>query len=198
MGKKLAIDIVLLFSEETNRILCDLSDKLITPLGEKPYILDNTNYIPHISLLMGTAYIEDIEKIEEKVKKVFQKYFPLKITFISKIDSKFPGLMTKKTKELVDLQKEIADIITLDYDATRDMFVDPEISDKGIEWVNKYKENNLSNGKFNIHATIGYGDASNVDIEFPFEVTINTSAICHLGYGCSCRKILFKNTKANN
>ncbi len=192
MENKIAIDIVLLLSNETNDIICDFSKKIVTPKDLKPYVLDNINYIPHISLLMGVVTSDKLNLVKEKIKPILNKYLPLEITFDGLIKNKFPGLEIKKTKELVNLQKDIAEAIHLDYDATRDMFFDADISDQGIEWINKFRENNINDGKYNIHITLGLGDIGSLDFNLPIKTTINTAAVCHIGYGCSCRKILAK------
>ena len=72
------------------------------------------------------------------------------------------------------------------------MFFDTDISDQGVDWVNKFKENNISEGKYNIHTTLGLGDTGFLNFNLPIKTIVNTIAICHLGYGCSYRKILTK------
>ena len=190
MNKKIAISIVLLLPDEFNQMICSLSSKIIPPKGLKPYVLDNKKYLPHITLLMGTITEDKIRLIKKKIEIISKKYLPIKINLINLKNNSFPSLDIQQTQELVDFQNEIAREIILDYDATKEMFVDSDISDLGVEWINKFKENNLSAGKFNIHLTLGSGDASYLEINLPIEVNINTIAISQIGYGCSCRKVL--------
>jgi hypothetical protein len=190
-NKKIAIDIVLLLPDGLSKVVCDLSSKIIPVEGLKPYVLDNINYFPHISLLMGTAFEGDIEMIKEKIKPIIKKYFPLEITFshieISK--NNFPYLAIEKSEKLTNLQKEISEIVELDYDATKEMCADPDISDFGISFINNFM-NNFNEGKSKLHVTLGLGDAGLLSIDFPLQTVLDTMAIGQIGYGCSCRKIL--------
>lgn len=189
---KVAIDIVLLLPDKMNRVACRLSERMISPEDMRPYKLGKNDYMPHVSLLMGTTSVENIESIKNKIETIVRKYLPLKITFTQIKQGNFPYLVIEKTEELVALQNEIARDVQLDYDADKTMFFDSDISDKGVGYVNKFKENNLIEGKFNLHLTLGLGDPSPLDVDFPIETTVNTIAISHIGYGCSCRKVFEK------
>ena len=195
-NKKIAIDIVLLLSDEMNKMACELSAKIIPSKDFKEYVLDNLNYFPHISLLMGTAKENEITSIRENILPILKKYLPLTVTF-TKVElsaNRFPYLVIKKTKKLASLQSEITKIIKVDYDATKKMCADSDISDQGIDFINNFRENNLGQGKFKLHLTLGFGDASFLNINFPIKTIVDTIAIGHIGYGCSFRKLLTKIT----
>jgi len=189
---KIAIDIVLLLPDDTNKLARDLSSKIISPENMRPYKLGENDYLPHISLLMGTTFANNIESIKNKIEPILKKYLPIKITFTGIKQGTFSYLEIEKTETLVALQNEIAENIQLDYDANKTMFLDPDISDQGVDWINKFRENNLGEAKFNLHVTLGLGDASSLNSNFPIKTIVNTLAICHIGYGCSCRKVFNK------
>ncbi|MFA4975786.1 MAG: hypothetical protein WC839_03495 [Candidatus Paceibacterota bacterium] len=189
---KIAIDIVLLLPDEMNKLARDLSSKIISPENMRQYKLGENDYLPHISLLMGTIFVNNIESIKNEIEPIVKKYLPIKITFTDIKQGTFSYLAIEKTEALVALQNEIAENIQLDYDANKAMFLDPDISDQGVDWINKFKENNLGEGKFNLHVTLGLGDASSLNPNLPIETMVNTIAICHIGYGCSCRKVFEK------
>lgn len=193
MENKIAIDIVLLLPDDINKVICDLSSKIIPAQDVKLYVLDNVNYFPHVSLLMGTALESEIESIKEKLELIVKKYLPLEITFtnIDTSHQEFPGLVVEKTQELINLRSEIADVIHLDNDATKEMFFDSDISDSAVDFVNNYREKKLDDkDKFELHTTLGFGDAKLLDISLPLKTTVNILAICYLGYCLSCRKVL--------
>lgn len=195
MENKIAIDIVLLLPDDMNKVICDLSSKIIPPKNAKPYVLDNVNYFPHVSLLMGTALESEIESIKEKLEPIFKKYIPFEINFtnIDTSHQEFPGLVIEKTQELINLRSEIADVIHLDNCATKEMFFDFDISDSAVDFVNNYREKKLDDkDKFELHTTLGFGDVNLLDINLPLKTTVNTLAIYHLGYCLSCRKVLAK------
>ncbi len=186
---KIAIDIVLLFPDEINKLLYTLNSKIIPEEGMEHYIIDGVACFPHISLLMGITEAENIDFIKEKLFKIAQRYLPLNIRFTHIQNVKFPYLAIKPEDNLINFQKEIAREIKLDYDANKNMFVNSNISDAGVEWVNEYKKNNIE--KYNLHTTIGLGDVSMIrDVEFPIDIELCNLAITQLGVYCSCRKIL--------
>lgn len=189
---KIAIDIVLLMPEEINKLAIDLSSKIIPPENTKPLRLGMDDYLPHVSLLMGTIFTNDIEKLKNKIESIIKKYLPLKIIFTEINNGNLSYLDIEKNKQLNDLRSEIAQVANLDYDADASMIIDSEIEDGFLDWINNFKENNVGEDKFSFHLTIGAGNSILCKADFPTETTINTVAICHLGYKCSCRKVLVK------
>lgn len=191
--EKIALDIVLLPPEDISELARNLSKAVIPPENMRPLRLGKNDYLPHISILMGTTSAENIKSIKNKIEQITKKYLPLKITFthIEEPD-KFPYLAIQKTKELINLQNEIAEVVSLDYDADKTMFVDPDIADAYIDWVNNFRKNCLGEEKFNPHITLGLGDSSKCKVDFPIQTNVDTIAICQLGYGCSCRKVFEK------
>jgi hypothetical protein len=188
-NKKIAIDIIFLLPDKINKLVYDLNSKIIPHEGMKHYVIDGINCFPHVSLSMGTTEEANLTEIKKKILKIAKRYLPMKIVFTGIKNRKFPSLEIKADDKLINFQKEIVKEIELDYDASKEMFVDSEISDLGISWVNEFVKNNIE--KYNLHTTIGLGDISRVkDIRFPIEVEINTLAIAHLGVYDSCRKIL--------
>lgn len=193
MENKIAIDIALLLPDDLNKIICDLSSKIIPRKDLKPYVLDNVNYLPHISLLMGTTRENEVELIKEKIESIIKKYLPLKIIF-SNLDKsgKFPFLAIDNIGELTNLRKEIASLVYLDSDATKEMCFDTDISNGGIDFINNFRKDKVDVKQLEFHVSLGLGNASLLNIDLPIETTINTVAVCHVGYGCSCRKVLAK------
>ncbi|PIP68884.1 hypothetical protein CO033_00920 [Candidatus Nomurabacteria bacterium CG_4_9_14_0_2_um_filter_32_10] len=194
MENKIAIDIALLLPDKMNKIICDLSNKIIPHADLKPYILNNVNYLPHISILVGTIKIGEVGIIKEKIEQIIKKYLPLKITFKNLItkNTKFPLLDIGNIEELINLRKEIVSLVSLDSDATKEMCFDVDISNGGVDFINNFKRDKFIEESFEFHTTLGLGDASFLNVELPIETVVNTIAICHLGYGCSCRKVLAK------
>lgn len=189
MNQKVAIDIVLLLPQQVEQLVCDLSRKIIAPENTKALVLDGKNYIPHISLLMGTAELNDIEKHYAALQSIVQKYLPMNIVISALEKNNFVSLKIEKTKQLSDLQNEITETIPLDYDATPEMFTNAEGGKEQVDWVNNYITNS-GGDNFDPHVTIGIGDGSACNTELPIEAKISSLAICRLGYGCSCRSII--------
>lgn len=198
-NRKIAIDIVFLLPNEIGKAVCDLSKKISLPKNQEPYVLDNIKYIPHASILMGIVEENKIGLIKEKLEPIIKKYLPLELDFTGVENIKwgeviFPYLTIRNKRELKSLQEEIWQTVHLDYDSTRDAFFDANISDSGIDYVGNFKKNKIDKNDFDLHVTLGAGNRELVGVDFPPKAKINTVAICHLGYGCSCRKILSKIT----
>jgi hypothetical protein len=187
--EKIAIDIVLLLPQHVEQLVCDLSRKIIAPQNTRALVLDGKDYIPHISLLMGTIESADIEKYYESLETIVKKYLPMNIVISSLENNNFPSLKIEKSNELSNLQKEIMQTITLDHDATPEMFVNAEGGKEQVDWVNNFITNS-SGDNFDPHVTLGIGDASAVKTDFPLKTATTRAAVCRLGYACSCRKII--------
>lgn len=78
-------------------------------------------------------------------------------------------------------------------DVAEKMFFDPPIRPGSIEWVRNYRDKH-SHGAYHPHITISVGGVPNVNLDFPISFVATRLALCHLGNGNTCRKILAKFT----
>ncbi|MCR4311593.1 MAG: hypothetical protein NUV54_03460 [Candidatus Taylorbacteria bacterium] len=75
-------------------------------------------------------------------------------------------------------------------DVTEDMFFNPPIRPGSVEWVRDYLKKHTNVNGFHPHITISVGGEPNVGLQFPISFTASRLALCHLGNGNTCRKIL--------
>ncbi len=194
--KKLAIDVVLLPSEQMMNEAIFINQKILQEEDRK-IILNKENCFPHISLLMGcidVAHLQEVSSILDKIASLFTS-FHLQIE-----ESQTDNMPDEKPVTVLNIredhwlqslhQKTIERLLPfLTFDATPDMLDDnpEEIKDMTLHVINNFLENS-SFDKFSPHITVGLGPYPAITYQSFF--TASTLALCQLGNHCTCRKIL--------
>lgn len=193
---KIAIDVAILPPEE-------IMDKVIAinkqeaRKGNARGTLAKDDFYPHISLAMGTINEKDLEEIKKIVDNICKEFNPLSVEFselyyaTKKDGSKSYALKVKNTSDLQKIhEKLMRELLShLSYDATEENLFKKEgenINPPGH--LNKYKENSFE--KFDPHLTLRCKEVEFTDL--PIKFLGSFIAICHVGTGTTCRRILFQ------
>ena len=195
---KIAIDVVLLPSEEVMDICIEVSKKF------KPRSrLNKINCLPHISLAMGVIeekQLGEIGRILDSVSKQFssQKLEITKVDCSIKPDGrKSYGFKVKKSKKLKELHKKVMDgIVPLcDYKyVTIEMFnQDDPVEEISTYWVKNYGKKYGNPTLFKPHISLSCKEDVVYD-QVPIKFLAKRLALCHLGDHCTCRRILWETT----
>ncbi len=192
---KIAVDVVLLPSEEVTNQAIEANKKLLKQYADR-IVLDKENCLPHISLAMGCMDEQDIPDFEKILQAIVEKYHPgqLNIAGIkigtNALGEKVSAFEIKKTEKLLSLHEEVMRRMMpyFSYDVTAEMVLSPpKACESTLLWIKNYPEKSAF-GNFFPHITIGYGQVD--DLSFPAEFTASKLALCHLGNHCTCRKVL--------
>ena len=192
---KMAVDIVLLPSEQMTNKAIEANSRLLTQFADQ-IILDKENCLPHISLAMGCIDKRDIACIEKILQTIAVKYPTGQLSVIgidtatNSVGEKVSAFELEKTQRLQSLHEEVMRRTApyFSYDVTAEMVLPPPIAGKStLLWIKNYPEKSAFENFFP-HITIGYGQTD--DFSFPAKFTASKLALCHLGNHCTCRKIL--------
>ena len=192
---KMAVDIVLLPSEQMTNKAIEANSRLLTQFADQ-IILDKENCLPHISLAMGCIDKRDIACIEKILQTIADKYPPGQLSVIgidtatNSVGEKVSAFKLEKTQRLQSLHEEVMRRTApyFSYDVTAEMVLSPPTAGKStLLWIKNYPEKSAFENFFP-HITIGYGQTD--DFSFPAKFTASKLALCHLGNHCTCRKIL--------
>ncbi|MGV8162308.1 MAG: hypothetical protein ACP5N2_03185 [Candidatus Nanoarchaeia archaeon] len=202
--KYLAVDVAIIPPEE----ILDLCIEINKSLSDKSatyFELGKKDYLPHITLAMGSIKSEDLLKIKKIIKIISSNHRPLKIV-VSELKSVVKSgavwnsvMVIKKTKELVNLHKEIMDSISKLFmdEASPEMFISPPTVEEGasaLRWVKEFHNTTVYDDYFP-HISLSKGkilEDKMSKIKIPFSFTGSRLIISHLGIHCTCRKILFE------
>jgi hypothetical protein len=192
---KIAVDVVLLPSDEMTDYAIQVNTELVEKFGKK-IVLNKENCLPHISLAMGCIDESDIVHIG-KVLKLIASESPLGELIVSDIRTstnvrgeKISVFEIDKTKELQLLHEKIMKKTSpyFTYDVISEMlYGDEQAAQTSLLWIKNYPEK-ASFTNFFPHITIGYGEIENGP--HPVKFAASRLALCHLGNHCTCRKIL--------
>ena len=191
MNKK-AIDVVLLPS-------ADMIDKAIAinryllQKGEANMVLNKTDCLPHISVLMGCIADKELPQACRLINEIATQYsfFHLQITEVQQ-EAGSTVLNIQNSNLLQGLHLSIVEKLKplLTFDAEAEMLYNPpQVSMNSLKYINNFL-NNASYARYSPHITVGNGVYSHG--EFPIPFTAATLAICHLGSHCTCRQILYE------
>jgi len=193
---KIAIDVVLLPSEELTDKAIELNKKLLETF-EKKIVLRKDSCLPHISLCMGVVDENDLPAVEEILQDIAKRFSSLSLNAVAMPPHTIPtgkkvsGLVLEKTEELQSLHETVMKKLDpyLTHDVTTDLLcAPPEIEEVSLYWIKIYaKEKSFKN--YAPHITIGFGETDEVDL--PISFSASTLALCHLGNYCTCRKVLY-------
>ena len=188
----LAVDLVLLPPQKIMEMAVSRNKDLNVQVGQK-MILNTTDCLPHISLLMGTIEEKDMVKIQGILEELIQDFLPLPMEIRGIKSSTLSGLSVTLSKQLKALHEIAVQKLKpyFSHLATPDTFFE-EVDQKDIEWVNNFTTN-ASGDKYWPHITIGAASQNEV-FDKALQFSCSKMAICHLGKYCTCREVLFSKT----
>jgi len=193
---KIAIDVVLLPSEEMMDRAIKINKELLKGFGNK-IILDKEKSLPHISLCMGAINEEDLPKIQEILENTAKNFSTFDLTAENIIPEmiqngeKISGIIIKDTKQLIKIHETIMKILWnyLSFDIDTSMFYNPsEVEEISLGWVKAFLKYYHDTSLFQPHITVGLGETDKFN--FPVKFTSQTLALCQLGNYCTCRNKL--------
>lgn len=192
---KMAVDIVLLPSEQMTNKAIEANSRLLTQFADQ-ITLDKEKCLPHISLAMGCIDKKHIECIGKIIQTIAVKYPAGRLSVIgidtatNSVGEKVSAFELEKTQRLQSLHEEVMRRTApyFSHDVTAEMLFSPPIAGKStLLWIKNYPEKSAFENFFP-HITLGYGQID--DFSFPAKFTASKLALCHLGHHCTCRKIL--------
>lgn len=193
MSNRLAIDVVLLPTDEVMDIAIDLNKKF-GPVFE----LNKNDCLPHITLFQFIVEKSNFEELKERLLKIASAFEPINLagrtdvhagaflgvnqTSDFKFDNK--GSIRKLHFQIITNLQEL-----VTFDARGEDFFDKNVRQRSLDWVKNFIEN-AAFEKYSPHITLGTKTPVNppVDIEF----NASRLAICHLGDYNTCREVLFE------
>lgn len=192
---RLAVDFVLLPSEQMTEIAIEANKKLLQDNPAK-IVLNKRDCLPHVSLAMGCICEKDMAVIADILGYIAKRSVVGRLKAVDiHVDTNSVGeevsvIRVQKTRRLQSLHETITREFTpyLNYDVSAEMLMMPdEVKESTLFWVKNYLRQS-SFAAFFPHITIGYGRLQNIDL--PLQFTASKLALCHLGNHCTCRKIL--------
>jgi len=206
--RKIAIDIVLLLSEEITD-LCIAINKESFKHGKGRFLMSKEDFVPHISLTLGCIDEEKLPEIIKAIKSISQNQEPLVlnlegIRLYQRDDGKRGTIKINISKELRFLHKKMLDAVSdkLVKCDSADVLIEGNITgisatSKNI--LNNYKESHAYD-KYNPHITLCSYDSDQFskDIDFPIQFTASKIALFQVGDGCTCRKLIYSSNMASS
>jgi len=188
MHDKIAIDIVLLFPENINNMCKELNDNS----NKENYISFKDEYHPHITLGMGSIFIEDLEEFKVKLWKLTKELKAFDLNLISYSKDKDAYLNFEVTQRLRELHENILNLISNYHagDVGIENFFEMKKPSSLIDWVNNFKINS-SYDKYHPHIILGI-DAKEIPLEFPITFRPVSLGLFHLGAHGTCKELLAK------
>lgn len=194
-AKKIAIDVVILPPE-------DIMDKIIN-INERGggwgIMLGKDDFLPHLSLAMGCVEFDQLEAVKDATENIVKNFSPISLEFGKLRFEKdqmglknYSYLVTEDNIEIKRLHEALMDGLRLylHYDCAKESLYykeGEEVSDP--EYINNYLSR-YSHNFFYPHITIRTKEIPKNDI-LPIKFMATTVAICHVGVGTTCRKVLF-------
>lgn len=202
-----AIDVLIDPDEQAIERARTINARLLESLPQG-WALDETHK-PHITTLQRYVRTADLDKVYDAVEKIIAEtdmaslgYQAVKITHA---DWGFPGygptvLLVQVSPEVLAFQAKLEAAIApfVESGGTEEAFVaDPGevISPTIIKWVEAYVPDQIGDGKYLPHLTVGAGkfdDLKIVEAEpfDPFDIHPSGVAVYHLGNNGTARKLL--------
>ena len=181
----LAIDVAILFTEESNFKLLELSDALS---GER-LKLGTEDYFPHLSLFKGVISDKHLNEVKAMIESVALDIEILEVREVLNEGHEFKTVALKFDELfLEDLHyrfKEALEPYMISY-IKREDFIEPETIDtQTLEWVEAYKED----PSYRPHLSLGFGVFKYKVEDYRF-LTPERIALVQMGEYCSARKLL--------
>ncbi|MBN1621891.1 MAG: 2'-5' RNA ligase family protein [Endomicrobiales bacterium] len=191
---KLAVDIVLLPSEEITDKAIELNKILVKEFKSK-ITLNKKDFLPHISLAMGVLAEKDLSDVKEKLAGISREFGRMELEIREVVaneysDKKISVINMNRTSKLQKLHERIMKVASsyFTYDAKMEMLYMPDgLDESALRWINNYPKDSAFES-FEPHITLGYGELNGVEV--PVRFSSSKLALCHLGNNCTCRKIL--------
>jgi hypothetical protein len=194
--ERIAIDIALLLPEKI-KDLCVKLNKEAESQGRAYRPLGNDDFIPHITLSLGIINKKDLQEIQGIISEITNDSNNLNLEInetytYKREDGNRSGFKIIKNPKLQRFHDKIIDKMGKYFhkDATQDMLIEGErtgLSESSKKMLERFIEL-YSRDKYSPHITMNIYDLEYLD--FPIEFTTETVAICQVGDGCTCRKIL--------
>src|SRR5271154_1135243 len=207
MSELTAIDILINPDEETIKRAREVNARMLQSMPEG-WVLDDT-HMPHITTLQRYVRTADLDQVYDAVEAAVAEtdmpaldYKAIKITHA---DWGFPGygptvLMVQVGPSVIQFQAKLLDAVSpfVESGGTADAFVtDPGevISPTIIDWVEAFEPNQIGEGKYFPHITVGvakFDDLKVIEAE-PFDafpVHPASVSVYHLGNNGTARKLL--------
>lgn len=184
-NKKIVIDIAIIPGP-------DILEKCIfvnSQLNNSNYVLFKDGYYPHLTLGMGCVSIDDLDKINYKIKQIISETQKSNINIVKYSEGNYFSFEISKDDFIKNLHKKIMEILEeFSYygEATKEMFYEPDkIRENSglIDWVNNFNKK-YAYEEYNPHISLGEGDRPHVD--FPFGFTIGKIAVFNIGVHGTC------------
>jgi|SRR3989338_11615920 len=181
MSDKIAIDIALLPPDE----VMDEAIKLNRQF-ESRFILNNTDHLPHVTLLQAILKLEYLPEAKARLMKIGANFAPLKLRVfvVNKPSAMFEVARTKQLDNLHNkVMAEFKDIVS--YDVDEKFFYDSHIREKSLDYVRNFLSVTYDN--YYPHITLG---PMRLSVKLNLQFICNRLTICHLGNYNTCRKVL--------
>ena len=193
----ITIDIAILPPEDIMSLCIDINKKAHL-VGNDKGQLNKTDFLPHITLAMGTVKEKDFQKLIQKVELIVSKFSKLNLTlekfyFITdKTGKRCYGfkITGEKLQQLHEtLMDELNHLISNEgkKESTYDQAEIPT-------FANEYDK--YSYKKYFPHITLKCREINEIFEKKSF--ITSRIAICHLGISSTCRKILFETKLKQN
>jgi len=189
---KLAIDVVLLPSDEMSQRAITISQALADSSGNQNIVLNTTDYRPHISLCMGVISAADLNKVIDVLRNIAETTMPFELVAQKQQSFRIPTgedlavIPVEDNPPLLRLHKDILASLKpfTSSDAEPHMFYGSRINPISCTWVNGYRDT-----QFFPHITTGFGTLQPQQT-LPAVFTSTRLALFQLGNYCTCRKKL--------
>lgn len=193
---KIAVDVALLLPKKINKICVDINQKS----GSDHYSdLSKKDNYPHITLAMGVVDEENLEKVNDKLKEIAEKFSEINLKILgvhpkTNIENKkscaFEIEITKELKKLhATVMNEVSPLFS--YNVENEMFYldsDEMFATISKFWVGGYKEAHSDPENFHPHISL---KCRNFEYDEPsINFIASDLVLCHLGNHCTCREIL--------
>jgi len=192
---KIAVDIALLPPTDVMDLVISLNRKL-THTGKSNYSLNKKDWLPHITIAMGIIDTKNLPAIKKELSELFERYPPITISFhdikntLNDDDEWSSILLVKKNNGLQELHENIMSVMKkyFSYNATIKMFyAPPTLKRLSPYWKLGYPKTKTYEN-YLPHLTLGKGKSPIIKLRKTFKS--RRLALCHLGKGSTCRKIL--------
>ncbi len=188
---KKAIDIVLLPPENVMDILIDINKAGKRDDG-RVVVMNKKNMLPHLTLAMANIDEVHLEKIKEIISKLASGTKPIEVELFQE-GKTYYGLGAKK-ENFKNLFEQIVEAIEPynSHDADRESIFEEDkdiMEQRHLDYINRFTiDQNFE--IFNPHVTTHSRNLAGHKL--PIKFTADRLAICHLGFPCTCREILFE------
>jgi len=186
-NEKIAIDVVLLLTEDIKNICKKINSKLNWKID-----FNNSNKIPHISIIMWVIEKKNIEKIKEIIEEINKNLWEIEIKWkienyiISETKENILSIKIEKNDKIIKYFLTLKEILWkyFSYDVKLNMFYNHKeveiISTSWVKWYWKKTENN-----FDPHITLWIWNLKN-EINKIFSFETNGLWLYQLWNYCTC------------